>query len=222
MQILYLRGASRINHPLHRRVAPRICSLARFSRPVPGVKKGSAATPSLLTSTSAPPSSSAYDSRHVAGAHSSGSAQKHLQEQPAICTVPVAFHAVVLVAALTAQSSASLRLCSGTTTSTARRTAPPQVPRRYLQTEPLNRRSQWPRAPTLWSMMSASKRTKDRQGKHCGRGKSRRCDCESGCASSQSHPCDILVPAGRATSTKEAHSGFNASPHGPQHSFSFF
>ena len=55
-------------------------------------------------------------------------------------------------------------------------------------------------------------RADDRQGKHCGRGKSRRCDCESGCASSQSHPCEILVPARRATSTKEAHSGFNASP----------
>ena len=176
------------------------------------MKKGSAATPSLLTSTSAPPSSSAYDSRHVAGAHSSGSAQKHLQEQPAICTVPVAFHAVVLVAALTAQSSASLRLCSGTTTSTARRTAPPQVPRRYRKMWPLNRGQHMLKGHQLCVHDEHEQRADDRQGKHCGRGKSRRCDCESGCASSQSHPCEILVPARRATSTKEAHSGFNASP----------
>ena len=154
---MYLRIS--LDHPLHRRVAPRICSLARSSRPVPGVKRGSAATPSLLTSTSAPPSSSAYDSRHVAGAHCSGSAQKHLREQPAICTVPVAFHAVVLVAELTARSSASLRLCSGTTTSTADRTAPPQVPSRYRKMWPLNRGQQvstWSRATSLWSMMSTS------------------------------------------------------------------
>ena len=36
-----------------------------------------------------------------------------------------------------------------------------------LRRVPLNSRSQWPRAPTLGSMMSTSKRTKDRQEKHC-------------------------------------------------------
>ena len=54
-----------LDHPLYRRVAPRICSLARFSRPVPGVKRGSAPSPSLLASTSAPPSSSVKMATYV-------------------------------------------------------------------------------------------------------------------------------------------------------------
>ena len=94
-------------------------------------------------------------------------AEESLKEEPAMWP-PIESHAVVLVAvkdgavvtfpltnvpALSSPRTVGQHLC--------------RVLIIKLRRVPLNSRSQWPRAPTLGSMMSTSKRTKDRQEKHC-------------------------------------------------------
>ena len=94
-------------------------------------------------------------------------AEESLKEEPAMWP-PIESHAVVLVAvndgavvtfpltnvpALSSLRTVGQHLC--------------RVLIIKLRRVPLNSRSQWPRAPTLGSMMSTSKRTKDRQEKHC-------------------------------------------------------